>query len=71
MISSPIWTRKLSLDTKVQRKLCMTLTLEKRNLMEEVIEGITKMVVSRLDRPSLNTKIIIDLVATDLCLRLK
>jgi len=49
----------------------MTLTLEKRNLMEEVIEGITKMVVSRLDRPSLNTKIIIDLVATDLCLRLK
>jgi len=68
MISSPIWTRKLSLDTKVQRKLCMTLTLEKRNLMEE---GITKMVVSRLDRPSLNTKIIIDLVVIDLCLRLK
>lgn len=68
MISSPIWTRKLSLDTKVQRKLCMTLTLEKRNLMEE---GIIKMVVSRLDRPSLNTKIIIDLVVIDLCLRLK
>lgn len=68
MISSPIWTRKLSLDTKVQRKLCMTLTLEKRNLMEE---GITKMVVSRLDRPNLNTKIIIDLVVIDLCLRLK